>query len=282
MTEHASKALSSDRPHVPKSPDNPPVVVFQDVTKHFAAPGGGVFTAIERVSFTVEDIPGRGEFISILGPSGCGKSTILRILAGLKPSFPATAGTVTVKGQPVLAPGPDRGMVFQSYSSYPCYTVLENVALGLRLKGMEREEREEIARHWIRRVRLAGSEHKYPHELSGGMQQRVAIARTLAVEPRIILMDEPFGALDRITRWEMQDLIVELWSNIHATVFLITHDIPEAVHLGDRIFIMSPSPGRLIEEIHIGPPTGPAAEVQRTADFTALANEISRKVEKAG
>ena len=279
---HQQKGLTTEIPRPPSRLDTPPVVVFDNVTKLFPTKQGGFYKAIEGISFVIDDLPGKGEFIAMLGPSGCGKSTVLRILAGLKPSYPQTAGRVLVKNRPVSGPGPDRGMVFQSYSSYPCYTVLENVAFGLKLQGMGREEREEAARYWLRRVRLEGCESKYPHELSGGMQQRVAIARTLAVKPRIILMDEPFGALDRVTRWEMQDLIVDLWVDIEATVFLVTHDIAEAVHLGDRIFIFSPSPGRLLEEVHIGPATGRAAEVQREADFNHLVNEISRKVEKAG
>ena len=257
------------------------VIQFEGVSKLYRHPVTGKEQyAIKDVSFVIEDVPGRGEFIGVLGPSGCGKSTILKIIAGLAPSFPQTTGTVRVKGRPVTGPGPDRGMVFQGYSSFPCYTVLDNVAFGLMLQGMPREQRHAEAMEWIRRVRLAGSEYKYPHELSGGMQQRVAIARTLAVRPRIILMDEPFGALDRVTRWEMQDLLVELWQQVHATVFLITHDIAEAVYLGDRIFIVSDSPGTIAEVLKLPPATGGAAETQRTAKFAELVNEVSRRVEK--
>ena len=170
-------------------------------------------------------------------------------------------------------------MVFQSYSSFPCYTILDNVAFGLKLKGVPEKEREDIAAEWIKKVGLSGFERKYPKELSGGMRQRVALARTLAVKPKVILMDEPFGALDRITRWDMQDMLIELWKEIEATVFLVTHDIAEAVFLGDRVFLMSPNPGRLLEIVKLPRPTEKAAHMQRTAKFSEVVNEISRKVE---
>jgi NitT/TauT family transport system ATP-binding protein len=220
--------------------------------------------------------------VIFLGPSGCGKSTVFNLIAGLEPVHPATTGEVLVFEQPVRGPGPDRGMVFQAYSSFPCYTVLENVAFGLKLQGVAKSEREDRAMRWIERVRLKGSERKYPHQLSGGMRQRVALARTLVLHPRIILMDEPFGALDRVVRWEMQDLLVELWREVHATVFLITHDIAEAVFLGDRICIFSNAPGTILEEIKVPPPSGPAAEVQRTDAFAQLVNEVSFKFEGRG
>lgn len=261
-----------------KAPD---VVSFENVSKVFPTPDGGECVAIKNVSFTVPDLPDVGEFVAILGPSGCGKSTVLSLIAGLEPSFPPTTGVVKTRGQVVTKPGPDRGMVFQSYSSFPAYTVLENVAFGLMLQGVPREEREDRAAEWIKKVRLAGSEHKYPHQLSGGMRQRVAIARSLVLHPRIILMDEPYGALDRVTRWEMQDLLVELWEEVQATVFLVTHDIAEAVYLGDRIFLFSSPPGTLAEIVELGPPSGNAAKTQRTPEFNEIVNHISFKVEKA-
>ena len=257
-----------------------PVVQFKGVSKAFTAPDGSSNLAIKDIDFEIEDLPGKGEFIALLGPSGCGKSTILNLIAGLPPTHPATTGEVLVMGQKVTGPGPDRGMVFQTYSSFPCYTVLENVAFGLKLQGVGKEEREEKAMRWIKRVRLDGSEKKYPHQLSGGMRQRVAIARTLALHPRIILMDEPFGALDRVVRWEMQDLLIELWREVQATVFLITHDIAEAVYLGDRIFILSNGPGTIVEQIMIPPPAGDASSTQRSPAFAALVNEVSLKFER--
>ena len=260
--------------------NHPPVVEFRKVSKAFTSPDGTSHLAIRDIDFVIEDLPDKGEFIVLLGPSGCGKSTILNLIAGLQPVHPATTGEVLVGGVPVSGPGPDRGMVFQTYSSFPCYTVLENVALGLKLQGVAKEEREEKAMRWIKRVRLEGSERKYPHQLSGGMRQRVAIARTLALHPRIILMDEPFGALDRVVRWEMQDLLLELWHDVQATVFLITHDIAEAVYLGDRIFILSEGPGTIVEKIAVPPPTGNAAATQRTPAFAALVNEVSLKFER--
>ena len=259
-----------------------PVVECRNLSKTFRDPRTGKdMTALQDINFVIDDIPKVGELITMLGPSGCGKSTLLNIIAGLEPHFPATRGEMIVKGEPVEGPGLDRGMVFQSYSSFPCYTILENVAFGLKLQGVPEKEREDIAASWIKKVKLGGFERAYPKELSGGMRQRVALARTLAVKPRIILMDEPFGALDRITRWEMQDLLIELWSQMEATVFLVTHDIPEAVFLGDRVFIFSPRPGRLLEIVKLPRPTEKAAEMQRTAKFADIVNAISRKVEAA-
>jgi ABC-type nitrate/sulfonate/bicarbonate transport system ATPase subunit len=257
----------------------PPVVEFRDVSKTFP---GSAQPAIQHVTFKVDDLPETGEFMALLGPSGCGKSTLLNLIAGLEPVHPATTGQVLIFDQPVRGPGPDRGMVFQSYSSFPCYTVLENVAFGLMLGGVAKEEREARAMRWIERVRLTGSERKYPHQLSGGMRQRVALARTLAMHPRIILMDEPFGALDRVVRWEMQDLLVDLWHDVQATVFLVTHDIAEAVFLGDRIYVFSRAPGTIIEEIKTPGPQGDAALEQRGDAFARLVNEVSFKVEGRG
>jgi ABC-type nitrate/sulfonate/bicarbonate transport system ATPase subunit len=281
------------RDHYPKSADEADwVISFEHVTKHF-----GAHTAVHDVNFKIFDLPGKGEFICVLGPSGCGKSTILSMIAGF---YPPTAGRVMMKGNPIRGPGPERGMVFQIYSSFRNLTVWENVAFGLHLKelnrsknplqwlverflgvrGARRRRMREEAMHWIKLVGLDGSERKYPHELSGGMRQRVAIARTLAVKPKVLLMDEPFGALDRVTRWEMQDLLVRIWQEVQATVFLVTHDLAEAVYLGDRVFILSESPGRLLEEVSVPPPDRPAAEMQRMPEFNAIVNEISAKVER--
>ena len=198
------------------------------------------------MTFVVDDLPNKGEFVCILGPSGCGKSTILRLIAGLEPQHPPTTGEVLVLGKPVDGPGADRGMVFQDYTSFDNRTVLDNITFGLECQGVARRERYELGRHWIEQVGLnvTTDQYKYPHELSGGMRQRVAIARTLILRPRIILMDEPFGALDPQTRMNMQDLLVRLWREVQATVFFVTHSIEEAVFLGDRVYIMSTGPGR--------------------------------------
>lgn len=246
-----------------------PIVEFRNVTKTYYTEGRGEFTAIRDISFVVDDLHGEGEFIAVLGPSGCGKSTILRLIAGLEPQHPATSGHVLVAGTPVTGPGPDRGMVFQDYTSFDNRTVLDNVAFGLECRGVSRADRHAKAREWIARVGLNVDSDalKYPHELSGGMRQRVAIARTLILHPRIILMDEPFGALDPQTRTQMQDLLVRLWQEVQATVFFVTHSIEEAVYLGDRVFILSRSPGTLLHEIPVPAPTKPAAEMQRTEEF---------------
>lgn len=260
-------------PHGPK----PPVVQFKEVTKRFRR-GGEWSTAIEKVSFVVDDLPGAGELITVLGPSGCGKSTVLRLIAGLQPQFPPTEGEVLVFGQPVAGPGPDRGMVFQDYSSYPNRTVLGNVEFGLELQGMPRNERRDLALTWIRKVGLAGHETKYPHELSGGMRQRVAIARTLALHPRIILMDEPFGALDPETRYSMQELLIGLWRELAATIFFVTHSISEAAYLGDRVYIMKSGPGRLVEEIKLPRPHESPIAVEARADFREVVALLKEKI----
>jgi NitT/TauT family transport system ATP-binding protein len=247
----------------------PPVAAFRSVTKTYNFGAPNAFTAIEDVNFAVEDVPDKGEFISILGPSGCGKSTVLRLIAGLEPQHPPTEGEVLVLGKHVTQPGADRGMVFQDYTSFDHRTVLDNVTFGLECAGIPRDARNDLGRKWIQRVGLdVGRDiDKYPHELSGGMRQRVAIARTLILRPRIILMDEPFGALDPTTRMHMQDLLVRLWRAVRATVFFVTHSIEEAVYLGDRVYVFSGSPGTVLEELVVEPPDRPAMAMQRETKF---------------
>ncbi len=274
-----ASATTATAPTVPAAAD-PLVVQFDNVCKVYNVGTPQAFTAIRDISFSIEDQPDRGEFICILGPSGCGKSTILRLIAGLEPQHPATTGRVEVMGRRVAGPGPDRGMVFQDYTSFDHRTVLDNVAFGLECHRVPRAQREALARYWIDAVGLnvSNDQNKYPHELSGGMRQRVAIARTLILKPRIILMDEPFGALDPTTRTNMQDLLVELWQKVHATVFFITHSIEEAVYLGDRILLMSSSPGTIVEQIRVPPPFRPALEMQREPEFIEIVNAIHDKI----
>jgi NitT/TauT family transport system ATP-binding protein len=255
----------------------PPVVLFDRVTKTY----DNGFTAIKDVSFVVEDFPGKMEFVTILGPSGCGKSTVLRLIAGLPPQYPATSGMVLVGGKPVLSPGSDRGMVFQDYSSFDNRTVEDNVAFGLECRGVGAEERSQRAREWIKKVGLDVDRdaEKFPHQLSGGMRQRVAIARTLILNPRIILMDEPFGALDPSTRLRMQDMLVSLSREAQATVFFVTHSIEEAVYLGDRTYVFSSCPGTILKELAVPPPDFPAKEMQRQPEFMEIVFEIRDMVE---
>lgn len=249
------------------APVHPNVLELRKVCKTFVNPDGREFQAVRDVNLVVRDEPGVGEFRVFLGPSGCGKSTILNIVAGL---YQPSGGDALLRGQPIGGPGPDRGMVFQSYSSYPWLTVLENVAFGLKLRGVARDERERVARAWIEKVGLKGTERKYPKQLSGGMRQRVAIARTLAVKPQIILMDEPFGALDVQTRLGMQNLINELWEEIEGTILFVTHDIPEAVYLADKIHILSAGPGSIVDEVDVDLPLHRTEELKTSARFREL------------
>jgi ABC-type nitrate/sulfonate/bicarbonate transport system ATPase subunit len=258
-------------------PAHPQVLELRNVTKQFMTPDGRLFDAIRDVNLCIPDDPGKGEFRVFLGPSGCGKSTILSIVAGL---YAPTSGEALLRGKPIEGPGPDRGMVFQGYSSYPWLTVLDNVGFGLRLRGVAKAERDRIARAWIEKVGLKGSESKYPKQLSGGMRQRVAIARTLAVRPGIILMDEPFGALDVQTRLGMQNLINELWEEIEGTILFVTHDIAEAVYLADKIHILSAGPGRIVEEVEVDLPLHRTEDLKQSARFRDLESIVLSKIRK--
>ncbi len=273
----ATPAAAAPNPAAPaaSAARQPNVVEFRNVTKTYGE-GPTAYTAIRNVTFTVEDRPDHGEFVPILGPSGCGKSTILRMIAGLSPQHPPTSGQALVFGKPVQAAGPDRGMVFQDYTSFDHLSVVDNIAFGLECRGVPLKDRREQAMIWIEKVGLNKDvdASKYPHQLSGGMRQRVAIARTLILRPRIILMDEPFGALDPGTRYAMQDLLVKLWHEQQATVFFITHSIEEAVYLGDRLLIMSRAPGTILHQIPIPHANRPAREAQRDPEFLGMVFKV--------
>jgi ABC-type nitrate/sulfonate/bicarbonate transport system ATPase subunit len=213
------------------------ILQVSGVAKTFAGRGGGT-VALEATDLLVQE----NDFITILGPSGCGKSTLLRMVAGL--DTPST-GLISLDGKPVTRPGADRGMVFQSYTLFPWLTVLQNVCFGLREKGLPAAQQQEIARQFIAKVGLKGFEHHYPKQLSGGMQQRTALARALANDPRILLMDEPFGALDHQTRELMQELLLAIWEDERKTVLFVTHDIDEAIFMANRVVVMSARPGRI-------------------------------------
>jgi NitT/TauT family transport system ATP-binding protein len=205
---------------------------------------GGVHTAVDELSL---DILSK-EFLCVVGPSGCGKSTLIAAIAGfLKPR----AGTLTLNGRAISGPGADRGVVFQEYALLPWKTVIDNVALGLKFKGVPRAERLAAARHYLEITGLAGADQKYPHELSGGMKQRAAVARTLANEPEVMLMDEPFAAVDAQTRLTLQEELVRIWERTRVTVVFVTHAVEEAVFLGDRVAVLTNGPGRVKEIIDI-------------------------------
>jgi NitT/TauT family transport system ATP-binding protein len=266
----------------PAAVERPAAVEFRGVSKIYGQGTPREYVAIADVSFTIPDVTDHGEISSFLGPSGCGKSTVLRLVAGLAPQHPPTSGSVTVLGRPVVGPGADRGMVFQDYTSFDNRTVLDNVVFGLECRGVPRREREAEGREWIAKVGLdprrdAG---KYPHELSGGMRQRVAIARTLILRPRVILMDEPFGALDPATRLDMQDLLVKLWREVQATVLFVTHSVEEAVYLGDRVFVMATTPGRIVDEVRMPAAAAPARETQSAAWFHEQVNALHARIEQ--
>ena len=209
-----------------------------------AQAGGSPVTALTPIDIHVKE----NDFVTILGPSGCGKSTLLRIVAGLDEP---TNGLVEIRGDVVVGPGADRGMVFQSYTLFPWLTVERNIEFGLREKGMPAGERRDIVRDYIAKIGLTGFENHYPKQLSGGMQQRVAIARALANDPAILLLDEPFGALDHQTRGLMQELLLNIWEADRKTVLFVTHDIEEAIFLGSRCLVMSARPGRIKADISI-------------------------------
>ena len=273
--QDSAAPLSVPSPAPQPAAARPHVVVFDKVTKTYGE-GARAYTAIKDVSFIVDDRPDHGEFVAILGPSGCGKSTILRLIAGLTPQHPATSGSVRVFDKPIDGAGSDRGMVFQDYTSFDHLSVVDNIAFGLECRGVPLAPRRDLAMQWIQKVGLnpLTDAKKYPHELSGGMRQRVAIARTLILKPRIILMDEPFGALDPGTRYAMQDLLISLWREQQATVFFITHSIEEAVFLGDRVLIMSRAPGTILHQIPMPAIDRPAREMQRRPEFIDMVFKV--------
>ena len=240
---------------------------IDNVALRFGGKSGHEVTALERISLDVAD----QEFAVIVGPSGCGKTSLLRLVAGL---IEPSEGQITLDGTPVIGPGRDRGMVFQSYTLFPWLSVRQNVEFGLKIGGMAPAERASVARHFIGEVGLAGFEDAYPKQLSGGMMQRVALARALANDPAILLMDEPFGALDSQTRSLMQELLLELWQRTHKTVLFITHDIDEAILLGDRVHVMTARPGRIKEMVEIDIPRPRSVEVLTEPKFIALKRRI--------
>lgn len=211
---------------------------------YFDLYAGRHVTAVADVSLEIHT----GEFVSIVGPSGCGKTTLLSMVAGF---IPASEGEITLGGRQVKGPGPDRGVVFQSFALFPWKTVLENVAFGLKMRGLPREARLRIAREHIGLVGLAGAEERYPNELSGGMQQRVGVARALANSPELLLMDEPFASVDAQTRMTLQEELTRIWEAKHPTILFVTHDVDEAVFLSDRVIVLSQSPGTVRAEVPI-------------------------------
>jgi NitT/TauT family transport system ATP-binding protein len=226
--------------------ERPVVLDVRGLGRSFVGEQGPV-TALENISFEVR----RREFLCVLGPSGCGKSTLIRLIAGL--DLP-TSGQILLDGKEVHGPGSDRGMVFQGYTLFPWRTVKENVMFGLEMRGEDKPMSEREALQWLDLVGLGKFADSYPLQLSGGMKQRVAIARALANNPRILLMDEPFGALDAQTRANMQQHLLQIWRNVDITVLFITHDLDEAIHLADRILVLKPHPGRIHELIEVPVP----------------------------
>jgi ABC-type nitrate/sulfonate/bicarbonate transport system ATPase subunit len=216
--------------------------------------------AVDNLSLDVYD----REFLSIVGPSGCGKSTLLRVVAGL---IEPTSGEVLLDGRRVTRPGADRGMVFQSYTLFPWLTVKGNVEFGPRLKGLPGKERARLAQEYLEMVGLKGFENSYPKELSGGMMQRVAIARALANDPEVLLMDEPFGALDAQTRTIMQELLVNLWQRTPKTIIFVTHDIDEALFISDRVYIMTARPGRIKQVLNVELPRPRSFDIITSPEF---------------
>jgi NitT/TauT family transport system ATP-binding protein len=248
-----------------------PKISFKNVRKTFDIAGKTAFTALEGLNLDIED----GEFITVVGPSGCGKSTAMNIAAGL--TMP-TSGQVLVDNAPVKGPGPERGVIFQQYALFPWLTVRENVEFGLQIAGKPKDERRRIADHFIELVGLTDFANSLPKTLSGGMKQRCAIARAYAVNPKILLMDEPFGALDALTRVQLQDQLLAMWSKERRTVMFITHDVDEAVYLASRVVVMAARPGRLHKIVNVDLPYPRNEDMRLSTEFSELRNEVWRSV----
>jgi len=258
-------AATSDRV-VPAPQAEPAILVVDDLVMRFATDDGGV-TALDHISFKVKP----GEFLAVIGPSGCGKSTLFNVLGGLLGGY---QGAVTVAGERIAGPHASIGMVFQEESTFPWRNVIDNVAFPLEISGMPKAERVEKARHFISMVGLQGFEKRYPAELSGGMRQRVAMARTLASKPKILLMDEPFAALDEQTRLLLGDKVLQIQQELRQTTLLITHNITEAVQLADRILVMTYRPGRLKRMVEINLPRPRSSEIVSSEAFGRYVAQI--------
>jgi NitT/TauT family transport system ATP-binding protein len=264
-------AVMSSRLNLVEKEDSPaaaaPQLRIQDVRLEYEVRGGKSVLAIDNISI---DVP-KNEFAVIVGPSGCGKSSLLYLVAGLtQPS----GGEILLDDREIMGPGRDRGMVFQSYTLFPWLTVRENVEFGLKRRNVPAAEREKIVNRYLNEVGLAAFHESYPKQLSGGMMQRVAIARALANDPEILLMDEPFGALDSQTRTLMQQLLLKVWERDHKTVLFVTHDIDEAILLGDRVYVMTSRPGRLKEEILVPIPRPRSVGMVMDPKFIELKRKI--------
>ncbi len=247
-----------------------PMIQVTDVTKVYVTARGRT-VSLDNVSLDVAE----GEFITLVGPSGCGKSTMLNLIGGL---LEPTSGDVLVHGDAVRGPSPDRGVIFQQYALFPWLTALQNVEFGLRLQGLRKAERQEKAMHYLDLVGIADFANALPKELSGGMKQRCAIARAYAVNPSVLLMDEPFGALDALTRVQMQDELLSTWQKERRTIVFITHDVDEAVYLASRVVVMSPRPGRISEIIDVPLPYPRTEELRLSPEFASIRARVWRGV----
>jgi NitT/TauT family transport system ATP-binding protein len=245
-----------------------PVIEAMGLGKVYPGENGSEgFRALADVDLTIRD----GEFVSLIGPSGCGKTTLLKIIDGL---IPYSEGELRVLGQPVTGPGPERAVVFQNFALLPWMSVIENVAFGLQLRGVDKEQREATARHFISTVGLSGFERALPRQLSGGMQQRVGLARALAVDPQLLLMDEPFGSLDAQTRNLLQADLLRIWDESRKTVVFVTHAMDEAVFLSDRVVVMATGPGRVSEVIDIDLPRPRTDETRTSPRFVEMTSYV--------
>ncbi len=276
MTPH-TLALPDYREQLPevaarfgKIRQRPVVLSVKGLRKDFGG-NGASHTVFNNVSLDIH----RREFVTIIGPSGCGKSTFIRIVAGLDE---ATGGEILLDGKAIRGPGPDRGMVFQGYTLFPWRTVKQNVMFGLEMRGQGTSAAESEARQWLEMVGLSKFENSYPHELSGGMKQRVAIARALANEPQILIMDEPFGALDALTRCKMQSYLLQIWKKVNVTILFITHDLDEAVLLSDRIMVLGVNPGGVREIIENPVPRPRSVDQMLTPTFLSVKRRLDELI----
>jgi len=247
-------------------------LVIENLSRVFpGVHGGAAVTALQPTNLSIGD----NDFVTILGPSGCGKSTLLRMVAGLDRP---TTGTITLDGRRIIAPGPDRGMVFQSYTLFPWLTISQNIAFGLTEKGMNEAQAKDIVAAYIDKVGLRGFENHWPKQLSGGMQQRTAIARALANDPAILLLDEPFGALDNQTRALMQELLLGIWERERKTVLFATHDIEEAIFIASRCLVMSARPGRIKADLPIALPYPRHYTLKTSPEFSDLKARLTEEI----